>query len=218
MEKYKYYIRHIIPFVIMTISVVISVFSLYNNPAIIYEYDAKYDGLVVTDVRGNLSSYTIPSEIDNVKVIGIGVRAFYNHTDLEEVIFENPENIIFIERLAFSECEKLKSIDLRYVKEIGNNAFAYDTSLDDIQVSASFILGSTFYKCESLKNLTLLNGVETLGTFALSYTAIEELKLPKSMKTVYNDALKYMNLSKLYVPYGFSSGNITYLNPIIELY
>ena len=39
MEKYKLYLRHIIPFFIMTLSVVISVFTMYNNPALIYEYD-----------------------------------------------------------------------------------------------------------------------------------------------------------------------------------
>lgn len=218
MEKYKYYLRHIIPFIIMTISVVISVFSLYNNPAIIYEYNYDYNGFVVKEVRGNLSSYTIPDNIDNVKVVGIGVRAFYNHSDLEEVIFENPENIEFIERLAFSECEKLKTIDLRYVKEIGRNAFAYDKNLDNIEVGAKYILGSTFYKCESLTNFKLLDGVQSIGTYALSYTKIEELKIPYGILYIYEDAFKYMNLTKLYVPYGFTSGSITYLNSIIVKY
>ncbi len=218
MEKYKLYLRHIIPFFIMILSIVISVFSLYNNPSIIYEYDNDYNGLYVKEVRGNLKSYTIPDTVSNIPVIGIGVRAFFGHSDLEEVKFEKIENIIYIERLAFSECEKLKTIDLRYVKEIGRNAFSYDTSLDNIELGTKYILGSTFYKCNSLKNLKLNEGVEAIGTYAFAYTKIEELRLPLSITTIYDDGLKYMNLNKLYVPNGFMSNNIDFLKEKIIRY
>ena len=93
MEKYKLYLRHIIPFFIMTLSVVISVFTMYNNPALIYEYDEALEGFIVSDARGNISEYTIPDNINEIPVVGIGVRAFFQHSDLEEVKFENPENI-----------------------------------------------------------------------------------------------------------------------------
>ena len=218
MEKYKLYLRHIIPFIIMVLSVVISVFTLYNNPALICEYNEALEGLVVSDARGNIKEYTIPGNIDEIPVVGIGVRAFFQHSDLEEVKFENPENIKLIDRLAFSECPKLKTIDLRYVEEIGKNAFAYDTSLDNLEIGANHILGSAFFKCESLSNITLNEGLLSIGTYAFSHTKIEELKIPYSIKTIYNDAFKYMNLSKLYVPLGFESGNINYLNSIIERY
>ena len=218
MEKYKLYLRHIIPFVIMTLSVVISVFTMYNNPALIYEYDEALEGFIVSDARGNISEYTIPDNINEIPVVGIGVRAFFQHSDLEEVKFENPENIKLIDRLAFSECPKLKTIDLRYVEKIGKNAFAYDSELNNLEIGAKHILGSAFFMCEALDTITLKEGVISIGTFAFSHTKREELKIPYSMKTIYNDAFKYMNLKTLYIPYGFTSGNITYLNPIIKRY
>ncbi len=218
MEKYKKYITHIIPFIIMVISIVASVLSMYNNPAIEYEYDSKLEGYVVKEARGNISSYTIPATINDVPVVGIGIRAFYGHSRLEEVNFAEPQNIKYIERLAFSECEKLKTIDLRYVEEIGRNAFAYDKSLNNIEINTRYLLSSTFFKCESLTNITLGEGVQSIGTYAFAHTAISELRLPRSIKNIYVDALDYMNLNKLYVPIGFFSSNLDEFDSVIEKY
>ena len=63
-------------------------------------------------------------------VLGISTRAFYNHDNLEEIVFENPENIIFIGRLSFYNCNKLKYIDLSHTEEIDKNAFQFCKSLN----------------------------------------------------------------------------------------
>ena len=191
---------------------------MYNNPALIYEYDEALEGFIVSDARGNISEYTIPDNITEIPVVGIGVRAFFQHSDLEEIKFENPGNIKLIDRLAFSECPKLKTIDLRYVEEIGRNAFAYDKSLNNIEINTRYLLSSTFFKCESLTNITLGEGVQSIGTYAFAHTAINELRLPRSIKNIYVDALDYMNLNKLYVPIGFFSSNLDEFDSVIETY
>ena len=208
MEKYKKYIRNVIPLIVMIICILGVLFASRNNPGLEFEYDQKYDGYIVSNAKGNISSYTIPKEYDDKKVIGIGVRAFFQHDSLEEVIFEAPENINIIDRLAFSECENLKTIDLRYVKEIGLNAFAYDKSLDNLVLNVKDVRASTFYKCENLKNIDILN-VETIGSLSFSYTSFEEITLGKNIRRVYDDAFKYTDIKRINIPINFNS---QYLN------
>lgn len=216
MERYKYYIRHIFPSIFLIILIVILLVAVNNNSSLTYEYNDKYDGYIVKEAKGNVKSYTIPENYNDKPVIGIGVRAFYKHNKLEEVIFEKSENIKLIDRLSFSECENLKSIDLKYVKEIGNNAFSYDKSLDNIELSLDYILASTFYKCESLSNIKLNEGVKTIGSFAFSYINTDTLYLPSTIITVYTEAFKYANINKIVAParlnYGYmlSLENVEY--------
>lgn len=205
MERYKYYMRHIIPFILF-IFIITSLLFLFNNTdKLLYEYNESTDSYIVKRAYGNAKSYTIPEKHNDKIVSGIGVRAFFRLDNLEEIIFENSLNIKTIDRLAFSECENLKRIDLSNVLEIGENAFSYDKSLNDLKLKTKYILGSTFYRCESLSNIELEEGVKTIGTFAFSHTALKEIKLPYSITTIYNDAFKYNEIEKIYIPNSFYS-------------
>lgn len=200
MERYKYYIRHIIPFILFIFIITTLLIVSNNVKKLEYEYIESTDSYIVKKAYGNAKNYTIPEKYNDKLVTGIGIRAFFKNDNLEEIIFENKDNIKLIDRLAFYECINLKTIDLSKVDVIGENAFSYNKSLNDITLSLNYILGSTFYRCESLSNLKLEEGVKSIGTFAFSHTALKEIKLPKTITTVYVDAFKYNELEKIYVP------------------
>ncbi len=199
-------LRTTIPLLVCLFLIIFMFIYYFNKSRITYVYQESTDSYYVDKAYGNSKSYTIPKTHNDKKVTGISVRAFYDHSNLEEVIFEDPESIVIVERLSFSKCPKLKNVDLRYVKTIERNAFSYDDTLNNIETSAKNIGASAFYKCIGLKNVILNEGVETIGELAFSYTSISYLKLPKSMRTVYNNAFEYLDtLEELRVYYQFNS-------------
>ena len=177
----------------------ITILICYYNykPRIKYIYDNNLEGYLVDKAYGNEKKYTIKDEYHGKPVLGISTRAFYNHDNLEEIVFENPENIIFIGRLSFYNCNKLKYIDLSHTEEIDKNAFQFCKSLNNLEISSEFIAGSAFYGCESLDNINLMEGVISIGTYSFSYTKFEEINLPSSMINCYKDAFKYSNIKKI---------------------
>jgi len=184
-------LRWIIPLITVVLLIGVLVGYYYFKPRIKYVYDEYTDTYLVDKAYGNSKEYTIPETYFGKTVSGINVRAFYKHSKLEKIIFEKKENIKNIKRLAFSECPNLKEIDLSMVEVIERNAFSYDKSLNNVTINARNIGFSAFYKCESLTNITLNEGVETIGALSFSYSTFTELTLPKSIKEVYDDAFKY---------------------------
>lgn len=191
-------LRWIIPLSIAFLLGLFLVLYYFLKPGIKYIYDESSDTYLVDKAYGNSKKYVIPEKFNGKDVSGINTRAFYKNDNLEEIVFEKAENIKYIKRLAFSECDNLKVIDLRYVEVIERNAFSYDYSLNNIEIGAKNIASSAFYKCTSLDNISLLDGVKTIGAFSFSYCSFKEIKLPKSINNVYNDAFKYCDeISKI---------------------
>ena len=139
----------IIPILIFI--VIFSSLLALNIPHIKYGYDSTTDSYFVEEVFGNAKKYEIKNEYNNKKVTTIGVRAFYNHSNLEEIIL--PENVCHINRLAFAECPKLSKINLENVKEISRNAFDYDISLTEVNLDSIVNLGGSVFLNTSLEKV-----------------------------------------------------------------
>ena len=184
---------YIIPTLIIIITA-ITVFLVYSFiPRLTYAYSDTYNGYLVSKAYGISSSYVIPKEYNNKKVVGIGEKAFFSNNKIKEIIFEDPNNIIYIGRDAFYECSNLTTIDLSKVEEIERNAFSYNYNLKDITISAKNIGASAFYKCTSINNIILEEGITSIGSMAFSYTNIKNISLPKSLRNLYVDSLKYLD-------------------------
>lgn len=212
-------LRWIIPLSIAGLLAIFLVLYYFLKPGIKYIYDEESDTYLVDKAYGNSKKYVIPEKFNGKDVSGINVRAFYRNDNLEEIVFEKAENIKSIKRLAFSECDNLKVIDLRYVEVIERNAFSYDYNLNNIEIGAKNIASSAFYKCTSLKNIILNEKVETIGAFAFSYCPFESIKLPKSITSVYDDAFKYCEeLEEVSVYYKLSSSYLSGLKGYKKYY
>lgn len=189
------YIKRNLKLFIMGLSVVVVIICylalFYNVPRLSYSFSKEYNGYIVSNAYGNTDKYIVPSDYNGKAVVGIGERAFFRHDKLKEVVFTTPENIEYIGKLAFSECYNLKSIDISFVNEISRNAFSYDSSLESVTLSARRLGASVFYKCESLKNVNLKEGIDTIGSMCFSHTAIERINIPNSISKIYNDCFLY---------------------------
>ena len=118
-------------------------------------------------------------------VPGVSGYQFANCINLEEVIFNKAKEFSAIQKYAFYACEKIKKLDLPdTTKAIGDMAFAYMKSLEEIRMSKklSFLALSAFKGCEKLKSLYLpksmrfINISEKNDTFEKVIIASKKIK------------------------------------------
>lgn len=195
--KYKYRLIIVIGLIIL---ISLSIILYFNIPRLSYRYSEDYKGYIVDKAYGNSQIYTIDDEINGKPVVGVGTRAFFRHSNLKEIRFENQKNIFIIERLAFAECPKLKKIPLIFAWEIQRNAFMYDRSLEEVNINSTYIGASAFYKCHNLSNIILNEGVLKIGSMAFSETNINTIVIPSTVEDIAIDAFLYCdNLEKIIV-------------------
>lgn len=179
------------------LAVTIFIILFFSIPRIDYNYDKELDCYYVNQAYGAAKSYKIEDEINGKKVLYINEKAFQDNYWLETI--EMGKNIITIERLAFSNCEKLKTIDLSNVITIERNAFMECESLESVNLNSCVdLLGGAFYDCRLLKEVQL-NVVKSIGTYAFTGTIIEEITLPETLELLGVDAFYSCNvLNKVY--------------------
>ena len=122
----------------------------------------------------------------------IGKSAFYNSPELTEV--KIPSTVTKIEQSAFSGCTGLKEIELPpQLEEIGYSSFYGCSGLTEITIPSSvkIIRSGAFEKCYSLESVTLSEGIGEIGTEAFEYTKLKSLNIPKSVKKLGNDIVRY---------------------------
>jgi hypothetical protein len=176
----------------------------YTNiiiPNIAYNGFTPYN---VTTIDGNLFDFLSPSIIVSVtiptSVTSIAFFAFVNLINLENVYFNSPSNIQYINDSAFLNCINLKSIIIpASIKIIDNEAFSI---------------------CESLTTVTFLDltNVITSGGFAPNLFAGDP-----SLNTIYyNGTIQDYNFLKTYFSTYYSSLNVNLIalptpQPIIPI-
>lgn len=208
----KKYLKVIIPASSVVLALIIFLILFFNIPRLSYKYNSEYDAYFVSEAYGNAKTYEIKSTYKGKEVIGIDQRAFYQHDKLEEIHL--PDSISIIQRLAFSECSNLKSINLDKVDTIYRNAFSYCYKLNNITIGAQLIGASAFYKCESLKIVKLNGGILTIGSMAFAETKIETISIPRSVKAVEVDCFYNCLLLKNISVYGDNLKDNKYLSEL----
>ena len=183
MKKKDKIIALIVGSVILVLSIVLICF--FSIPRIEYNYNKQLDCYYVNKAYGNAKEYEILDEINGKKVLYIDEKAFMDKTNLETI--KMGSNISKIERLAFTNCEKLKSIDLSKVMILERNAFMNCKSLVSVELNATDILGGVFYDCTALVSVKL-NNTLTIGTYAFTGTLIEEIIIPETVYSIGIDA------------------------------
>lgn len=99
-----------------------------------------------------------------------------------------PDNIICIETEACYWATALEKVELgTSLQEIRTNAFSGCSSLNALVVGGNNLkrIGyGAFSNCVNLKNITLPDSVESIGSYAFAWTAVEELILPKNLERI----------------------------------
>ncbi len=175
---------------VLGIALIIGLVCYFEIPRFSYSYDEELDGYLVSHVYGNAKEMTVPQTYRGKPVKGIATRGFYQKEQLETLHFAASEQIVYIGRLAFSGCKKLKRIDLSMVHVIERNAFEDCISLESVHLRVPYLRASTFYGCTSLKEVVLEDTIR-IGSYAFAETAICTLILPSTCEKVDIDAFYY---------------------------
>ena len=104
-------------------------------------------------------------------VTSIGVEAFYNCTNLEEVTFAEGSQLETIGDAAFSGCKSLSSIKIpASVSSIGDSAFQNCTNLKEVTFAEGSQLKTigdwAFAWCENLSSIEIPASVTSIGRYA----------------------------------------------------
>ncbi len=128
-----------------------------------------------------LKNVSIP---DSVK--GIGLKAFYNCTNLQSINL--PENLEFIDASAFYGCKSLRGIDIPdSIQEIGKQAFYGCEALEQIELpeGLNYIAERMFQECVSLISISIPSSVERIEESAFQECiSLEEIEFPDGLKYI----------------------------------
>lgn len=134
-------------------------------------------------------------------VTSIGVEAFYNCTNLEEVTFAEGSQLETIGDAAFSGCKSLTSIKIpANVTSIGNYAFNNCTSLTSIGIPASVtsIGRYAFHSCSGLQMVTFgeKSQLTAIGNYAFAACKLlDSINIPASVTSI--EEYAFQNCSAL---------------------
>lgn len=209
--------RNLYVLIMMAILTIIFIITLlfFTIPRVEYKYSNEYEGYKVSLVFGSNTKYSIAEAKKGKAVTAIGTRAFYQKP-IKTIDIKKPENINTIEKLAFFKCKNLEEIDISNVKNFERNAFQYCKKLKLKELNCINIGASAFYGCESITELKLNEGLETIGSLAFVETKIKELVLPSTVNEIYNDAfygMKELTKISLYKS-NLTADSIDYINSL----
>lgn len=164
------------------------------------EYVEIDGGIKITAYIGSDIDITVPESIDGLSVISIADNAFYMRDDIFSV--KLPESIKTIGENAFRRCESLVYINFPSgLEEIKSNAFVFCTSLDSALLGGNLkrLGDSAFGGCGKLESVTLPETLQTIGESVFSNTALIEIKVPASVKTICSNSFDLIkSLSAVY--------------------
>lgn len=111
--------------------------------------------------------------------------------DCQNLATVNINNVLYIKEAAFMNCLKLENINLSNVIEIEMQGFQNCSSLVSVDLSKVVKLApGAFLSCSKLENV-LMPRVEEIGAQALSCIAVNEIKIPETVKYIAPTAFYY---------------------------
>lgn len=170
-----------------------------NDPYEDFSFTPSGNGYTLMAYSGDQTKITVPSMYKGKPVTVIGERAFYDCSQITEIIL--PNTLKEIGASAFGYCTSLNKIEIPSCTRVLDYAFSGCTALKEITLPDGIVsLGSyLFENCNSLKKVTVLSGAVQQNTFTKS-VAIEEIILGENVSSVAQNtfascsALKYLTM------------------------
>lgn len=179
------------------------------------EHYFKMSGGVVVDYDPTGGKdVIIPSEINGVKVTGIGNKAFYNKKLTSVVI---PPTVTSIGDSAFLY-DYLTSVTIpSSVKTIGGNAFCYNKLTSVVIPDSVASIGEFAFSTNPITALTLGKGMQRIGAHAFSDTSISQVTIPDSVTDIGSGAFSGLSQDKITLGKGYNSHFVAEGNTILGM-
>ena len=201
---------------VFIIAVILIAIPVYAEDTSVWGFDAETG--YITGYNGTESEITVPSEIDGVKVIGIGMAAFKappyykNNTQTVKSITLS-EGITRIEIGAFSGSyikdfegvhivrNILETVNLPdSITYIGEGAFKYcNVSSINLSENITRIEDYTFYSSE-LCEVNIPTQTEYIGEGAFAYSHVADIELPDTIDYIGDSAFAYCRARYMKLP------------------
>lgn len=152
-----------------------------------YEYTILDDSTAeITKYNGSAEELTIPSELDGYTVTSLGNKSFEENFTLLNVVI--PDTVTRIGNGAFYSCMLVTNVTIPdSVTSIGYSAFDMCSSLKEITIPGGATMGDdAFGRCFELTKgkVIICEGVTDIPTSAFVWSLIEEITIPKSVKSI----------------------------------
>ena len=198
--------------------------------------------IIITGYKGTRKNVRIPSQIQNLPVVGIGNGAFSDE-QLTNVVIPNsiryigheaflrnkltdlviPDGVVNIGELAFAY-NQLTSVSFpKSVTYIGYEAFR-DNLLTDIKLpeNLGWIVGRIF-EANKLTSITIPDGIKSIGTFAFGNNPLTTVILPNSVNFIAPGAFQSTQLTRITIGknvelFARRSGDIYFTKEFDEFY
>ncbi|MBQ3005536.1 MAG: leucine-rich repeat domain-containing protein [Clostridia bacterium] len=174
----------------------------------IFEYVIENKKAIIIKCERNTKGVVkVPEKIEGCDVISIGNHAFFNCTEIEEIIL--PDTVEKISTFAFAYCDNLKKVNIpKKVSELKPFTFVDCVSLKAVSLpdkikeipmglfmrsgienivipsSVETISYKAVIDCESLTSVTLPQNLKLLSEGAFTNTAIKELVFSEGLKEI----------------------------------
>lgn len=167
------------------------------------EHYFKMSGGVVVDYDpAGGKDVVIPSEINGIKVTGIGYKAFYNKKLTSVVI---PPTVTSIGDSAFLY-DDLTSVSIpSSVKTISGNAFCYNKLTSVVIPDSVTSIGESAFSANPITALTLGKGLQRIEARAFSVTSLSQVTIPDSVTYIGSDAFSGLSQDKIKLGKGYNS-------------
>ncbi len=181
-----------------------------------FTLNASKTAYIITAYRSaTVSELTVPANYNDLPVVGIDDKVFYNHGELVNVSL--PESLKTIGKEAFYSCRALKSISIPdSVTSIGESAFALCGELESVKLPLGIeeIKDNSFYSCYFLEEVEIPFTVKKIGASAFyNCYSLTKVKISKNTTAIGANAFATNGLDS--VEFTTVAGN-TYLPKLIE--
>ena len=202
----------IVAMMLMSMMFAVSVSAEENTTGDGLVYEISDNGVTITGYTGDAVNITIPEKIDGKSVTAIGDFAFSECYSVKSVTI--PKGIESIGYCAFSYCSSIESINIpEGVNSIGKGAFEACSSLTEIKVDKNNTYFDSRDNCNAIIvtdsnrliagciNTVIPEGIESIGEYAFSSSALESITLPASLKSIGEDAFSWCeSLKSITIP------------------
>jgi len=144
----------------------------------IFKYEEKDGGIVLTKLinKSDYSTLILPESFEGKPITEIGPEVFKNIAiDLEDTLYNGIKTITFPSTL----------------KSIGESAFENCSNLElHFKGSVSSLGDNAFYKCNTILELPLADGIKTIPFRAFSSSSIMKVVIPDSVTLIDENAFE----------------------------